>query len=157
MGVGAVHECPLQLINKKKRGKDMFKKFKEFAFKGNVIDMAVGVVVGGAFGKIVTSLVADIITPCIGMLTSGVSFKDLKYVLKAAEGEIPEVAINYGMFIQNIIDFFIIAISIFLFVTLIGKVKEKFEKKEEVVPEEPAKPTVEELLAEIRDTLKASK
>ena len=136
----------------------MFKKFKEFAFKGNVIDMAVGVVIGGAFGKIVTSLVSDIITPCIGMLTANVSFKDLKYVLKAAEGEAPEVAINYGLFIENIIDFFIIAISIFLFVTLIGKVKEKFEKKEEaVVAEEPAKPTVEELLAEIRDTLKASK
>ena len=136
----------------------MFKKFKEFAFKGNVIDMAVGVVIGSAFGKIVTSLVADIITPCIGMLTANVSFKDLKLVLQAAEGEIPEVAINYGLFIENVIDFFIVAVSIFAFVTLIGKVREKFEKKEEdVVVEEPAKPTVEELLAEIRDTLKASK
>ena len=142
----------------------MFKKFKEFAFKGNVIDMAVGVVIGSAFGKIVTSLVSDIITPCIGMLTANISFKDLKYVMKAAElaedgsVAVPEVAINYGLFIENVIDFFIVAISIFLFVTLIGKVREKFEKKkEEAVAQEPAKPTVEELLTEIRDSLKASK
>ena len=136
----------------------MFKKFKEFAFKGNVIDMAVGVVIGSAFGKIVTSLVSDIITPFFGFLTANVSFADLKYVLTPATEETAEVAINYGMFIENIVDFFIVAFSIFMIISLIGKVKEKFEKKEEEVKEEePAKPTVEELLAEIRDTLKESK
>ena len=136
----------------------MFKKFKEFAFKGNVIDMAVGVVVGGAFGKIVTSLVSDIITPFFGYITANVSVADLKYVLTPATEEAAEVAIKYGSFIQNIIDFFIIAISIFAIITLMGKIKDKFEKKEEEIKEaEPTKPTVEELLAEIRDTLKAEK
>ena len=136
----------------------MFKKFKEFAFKGNVIDMAVGVVVGGAFGKIVTSLVSDIITPFFGYITANVSVADLKYVLTPATEETAEVAIKYGLFIQNIIDFFIIAISIFAIITLMGKIREKFEKKEEEIKEaEPPKPTVEELLTEIRDTLKAEK
>ena len=86
----------------------MFKKFKEFAFKGNVIDMAVGVVIGGAFGKIVTSLVSDIITPFFGYITANVSVADLKYVLTPATEETAEVAIKYGMFIQNIIDFFVV-------------------------------------------------
>ena len=136
----------------------MFKKFKEFAFKGNVIDMAVGVVIGGAFGKIVTSLVSDIITPFFGYITANVSVADLKYVLTPGTEETAEVAIKYGMFIQNIIDFFIIAISIFAIITLMGYLKEKFEKKqEEVKEEEPAKPTIEELLTEIRDTLKEEK
>ena len=136
----------------------MFKKFKEFAFKGNVVDMAVGVVVGGAFGKIVTSLVSDIITPFFGYITANVSVAYLKYVLTPATEETAEVAIKYGLFIQNIIDFFIIAVSIFAIISLMGYVREKFEKKEEEVKaEEPAKPTVEELLTEIRDALKAEK
>ena len=135
----------------------MFKEFKEFAFKGNVIDMAVGVVVGGAFSKIVTSLVADIITPVIGLITGGTDLKNLKYVFTPATEEVAESALNYGLFIQNVIDFFIIAFSIFLFVKLIGVARKKFEKKEEVVEEvvEEAKgPTTEELLSEIRDLLK---
>lgn len=134
----------------------MWKEFKEFAFKGNVIDMAVGVIIGGAFGKIVTSLVSDIITPAIGMLTSGVDLKAMQYVISTAEDGTVN-AINYGMFIQNIIDFLIIAFSIFLFVKGISVARAKFEKKEEAVDEaaEEAKgPSTEELLAEIRDLLK---
>ena len=136
---------------------NMWKEFKEFAFKGNVIDMAVGVVVGGAFGKIVTSLVADIITPLVGLITGGTDLKNLKYVFTPATETVPESALNYGLFLQNIIDFFIIAFSIFLFVKLINVAKKKFEKKQEVIEEavEEAKgPTTEELLAEIRDLLK---
>ena len=135
----------------------MWKEFKEFAFKGNVIDMAVGVVVGGAFSKIVTSLVADIITPIIGLITCGTDLKNLKYVFTPATEEVAESALNYGLFIQNIIDFFIIAFSIFLFVKLISSARKRFEKKEEIIEEavEEAKgPSTEELLAEIRDLLK---
>lgn len=135
----------------------MWKEFKEFAFKGNVVDMAVGVVVGGAFSKIVTSLVGDIITPAIGILTKGVDFKDLQIVLATdAEGAVTS-ALKYGAFIQNIIDFFIIAFSIFVVVKLLNTARKKLEKPaevvEEVVVEEP-KPTSEDLLAEIRDLLK---
>lgn len=134
----------------------MWKEFKEFAFKGNVIDMAVGVIIGGAFGKIVTSLVSDIITPAIGMLTSGVDLKAMQYVIsKAEDGTVN--AINYGLFLQNIIDFLIIAFSIFLFVKGISAARTKFEKKAEAVEEaaeEPKGPTTEELLSEIRDLLK---
>lgn len=135
----------------------MWKEFKEFAFKGNVIDMAVGVVVGGAFSKIVTSLVGDIITPAIGVLTKGIDFKDLQIVLATdAEGAVTS-ALKYGAFIQNIIDFFIIAFSIFVVVKLLNTARKKFEKKEEAVVEEVVeepKPTSEELLTEIRDLLK---
>ena len=135
---------------------NMWKEFKEFAFKGNVIDMAVGVVVGGAFGKIVTSLVADIITPLVGLITGGTDLKNLKYVFTPATEEVAESALNYGLFLQNIIDFFIIAFSIFMFVKLINVAKKKFEKKEEIIEaiEEPKGPTTEELLSEIRDLLK---
>ncbi len=134
----------------------MWKEFKEFAFKGNVIDMAVGVIIGGAFGKIVTSLVSDIITPLIGVLTSGIDLKSLQYVISKAEDGTVLNAINYGMFIQNIIDFLIIAFSIFLFVKGISVARTKFEKKaeEEAVAEEPKGPSTEELLSEIRDLLK---
>ena len=133
----------------------MLKEFKEFAFKGNVIDMAVGVIIGGAFGKIVSSLVSDVITPILGLLTSGIDIKNLMYVLSYAPDGSVASSINYGMFIQNIIDFLIIAFSIFMFVKLINSTKKRFEKKEEVVEaaEEP-KPTTEDLLAEIRDLLK---
>lgn len=130
----------------------MLKEFKEFAVKGNVVDLAVGVVIGGAFGKIVTSLVNDIIMPLVGTLTGGVNFTYLKFVLKQAHGNSPAVTLNYGSFIQNVVDFLIVAFSIFLFVKLINRLKR--EKKEEVAAE-PAKPSEEVLLLqEIRDLLK---
>ena len=128
----------------------MLKEFKEFAFKGNVVDMAVGVIIGGAFGKIVTSLVNDIIMPTIGILTNGIDIKNYKYVITPATEEIAESAILYGQFVQNIVDFLIIAFSIFMVVRFMNK----FKKKEEPAPEAPKGPTQEELLAEIRDLLK---
>ena len=139
----------------------MWKDFKAFALKGNVIDMAVGVIVGGAFGKIVTSLVNDIIMPFFGFLTAGMEFKALKWVLSPAVLENdavikPEVAIMYGNFIQNIVDFLIIAFSIFFTIRFITKAGEKLRKKEEAPVEEaaPPAPTEAELLTEIRDLLK---
>ena len=140
----------------------MWKDFKAFALKGNVIDMAVGVIVGGAFGKIVTSLVNDVIMPLFGFLTAGMDVKALKWVLTPAVMENdavikPEVAILYGSFIQNIVDFLIIAFSIFFTIRIITKAGEKLRKKEEAAPEEPAAPpapTEAELLTEIRDLLK---
>lgn len=139
------------------------KEFKEFAIKGNVMDMAVGVIIGGAFGKIVTSLVDDVIMPVVGQVVGGVDFKGLKYVftpgvaeVKNEAGEVvtpavAEVALNYGAFIQNVFDFFIIAFCIFMMVKGINSLK----KEEKVVEEEIASgPTQEELLAEIRDLLK---
>ena len=132
----------------------MLKDFKEFAFKGNVLDMAIGVIIGGAFGKIVTSLVNDLIMPIISILTGGLNFTDLKYVITPAHGDIAENAIAYGSFIQNVVDFLIIAFCIFMFVRLI----EKFKKKEEVkVEEAPAKADDVVLLEEIRDLLKTKK
>ena len=134
----------------------MWKEFKEFAFKGNVLDMSIGVIIGGAFGKIVSSLVSDIIMPFFGFLTAGADFTSLKVVLSPAvldaAGQVvkPEAAIMYGNFIQNIFDFFIIAFCIFFFVQQISKMK----KKEEPAPAAPADPTTEELLTEIRDLLK---
>jgi len=131
----------------------MLKQFKEFAFKGNVIDLAVGVIIGGAFGKIVTSLVSDVLMPAIGIILGGVSFKDLKYVITPAIGDVPAVTLNYGSFIQSIVDFFIIAISIFLFIKLISLTK---KKEVEAAPPAPPAPTAEVvLLEEIRDLLKA--
>ena len=131
----------------------MLKDFKEFAFKGNVLDMAIGVIIGGAFGKIVTSLVNDLIMPIISILTGGLNFTDLKYVITPAHGDVAENAIAYGSFIQNVVDFLIIAFCIFLFVRLI----EKFKKKEEVKVEAPKKADDVVLLEEIRDLLKAKK
>ena len=134
--------------------------FKEFAMKGNVIDLAVGVIIGGAFGKIVSSLVDDIIMPVVTIITGGDGYKNMKYVIthaqSAADGKaaVEEVAINYGIFIQNIVDFFIIAISIFVALRVIMK----FKKKEEEAPAPPAEPSAEEvLLTEIRDILKEKK
>jgi large conductance mechanosensitive channel protein len=130
----------------------MLKDFKEFAFKGNVLDMAIGVIIGGAFGKIVTSLVEDLIMPIISILIGGLNFTDLKYVITPKHGDIAENAIAYGSFIQNVVNFFIIAFCIFIFVRLI----EKFKKKEEAkVEEAPAKADDVVLLEEIRDLLKA--
>ncbi len=130
----------------------MLKEFKEFAVKGNVIDLAVGVIIGGAFGKIVSSLVNDILMPAIGVILGGKSFTDLKYVITPASGDIAEVAILYGSFIQAIVDFLIIAFSIFLFIKLLSSGK----KKEAQAPPAPPAPAPEVLLLEeIRDLLKS--
>ena len=124
------------------------KEFKEFAMKGNVMDMAVGVIIGGAFGKIVSSLVDDVLMPAIGMLTGNVDFT--KLALKIGEGENAAV-LNYGTFIQNIIDFLIIALCIFLMIKGMNKLTKK--KEEETAPE-PEPSNEEKLLGEIRDLLK---
>lgn len=132
----------------------MLKEFKEFAMRGNVIDLAVGVVIGGAFGKIVTSLVDQIIMPPIGLLTGGVDFSQMKWVLKPADNtdpahKIAEVAIGYGNFINTLIQFLIIAFAIFLVVKAINKLT----RREEAAPAPPPADVV--LLTEIRDLLKA--
>ena len=131
----------------------MLKDFKEFAFKGNVLDMAIGVIIGTAFGKIVTSLVKDMIMPIISILTGGINFTNLKFIITPKHGDVAENAIAYGTFIQNVVDFLIIAFCIFLFVRLI----EKFKKIEEVKIEAPKKAVDIVLLEEIRDLLKAKK
>ena len=134
------------------------KDFKAFALKGNVIDMAIGVIIGGAFGKIVSSLVNDIIMPLITIITGNGGFENMKYVIKegspAADGvaAIEEVAINYGVFIQNIVDFFIIALSIFVALRVTMNFMKK-EKEEEAAAPAPAGPSTEELLTQIRDLL----
>ncbi|MGK6350835.1 large-conductance mechanosensitive channel protein MscL [Parapedobacter sp. DT-150] len=132
----------------------ILKEFKEFAMRGSVVDLAVGVVIGGAFGKIVTSLVNDVIMPPIGVITGGVDFAAMKYVLEPGDeaNGVAETAINYGNFINVIIEFIIIAFCIFMVIKGLNSLK----RKEEVAPEVPAAPTNEEtLLAEIRDLLKA--
>jgi large conductance mechanosensitive channel len=129
----------------------MLKEFKEFAVKGNVIDLAVGVIIGGAFGKIVTSLVNDILMPVFGFILSGINIADLKFVIKPASGDIPEVAILYGSFIQAIVDFLIIAFSIFLFIKLLSSRKKK-EAEAPLAPPALAPEVV--LLEEIRDLLR---
>jgi len=132
----------------------MFKEFRDFISKGNVLDLAVAVIIGAAFGKIVTSFVNDILMPPIGILMGGVDFKDLTVVLKNAVGEVPAVTLNYGMFIQNVIDFLIIALCVFLVV----KVANNLSKKKEDAPAAPPAPTKDqELLTEIRDLLKEKK
>ena len=140
-------------------GKSSFlQEFKAFAMKGNVVDMAVGVIIGGAFGKIVSSVVADVIMPPLGLLIGGVNFTDLKWVMKPAEvvdgKEIAAVTLNYGNFLQATFDFLIIAFSIFMFIKLITKLTEK--KKAETPAAPPAPPVLskeEVLLTEIRDIL----
>lgn len=127
-------------------------EFKEFAMKGNVIDMAVGVVIGGAFGKIVTSLVSDIMMPVLGLLTGGMNFTDLKIVLKEAVGQTPAVTINYGSFIQVTVDFIIIAFCIFYAIKAINKLKKPAPAPEPAAPAEPSEEI--KLLTEIRDLLK---
>mgnify|MGYP003537859168 FL=1 len=133
--------------------KKVIEDFKSFAIKGNMIDMAVGIIIGGAFGKIVTSLVNDVVMPPLGVLIGGVNFTDLKITLKAAEGEMAAVTLNYGNFLQVCFDFLIIAFSIFCFVRLLSKLKSKKEKEEVAAPA-PAPSKEEVLLAEIRDILK---
>lgn len=137
--------------------KGIIAEFKEFIARGNVIDMAVGVIMGGAFTPIVNSLVNDIVMPCIGMIMGEMDFTDYRIILKAADeaAGVAEVAVGYGNFIQVIINFLIISICVFLLIKGINKFKRKEEKKPEEPPAEPA-PTKEELLlAEIRDLLKA--
>lgn len=139
-------------------GKNSFlQDFKAFAMRGNVIDLAVGVIIGGAFGKIVSSLVSDMIMPAIGLLVGGVNFADLKWAMKAAQygvdgkQTVAAVTLNYGSFLQTAFDFLIIAFSVFLFIRLITKLS---AKKQET-PAAPPAPTQEEvLLTEIRDLLK---
>lgn len=132
----------------------MIKEFKEFAVKGNVVDMAVGIIIGAAFGKIVSSFVGDVIMPPIGMLLGGVDFSNLAITLKEAVGEDPAVVIGYGKFIQTIIDFLIISFSIFMAVKAMNTLKRKEQEAPQAPPEPPAQ---EVLLTEIRDLLKDGK
>jgi len=139
--------------------KKFMDEFKAFISRGNVVDMAVGVIVGSAFTAIVNSLVKDVVTPFIGVLTGGVEFTQMKYVITPAVGETPEVAILYGNFIQAIINFLIIAFVVFCMVKMINSMRAKMEeakkKEEEAAPAEPPKPSEEVLLlTEIRDLLK---
>jgi len=135
----------------------MIKEFKEFAFKGNLIDMAVGIIIGGAFATVVKSLVDNVLMPPLGMLTGGIDFKSMKSVIKAAEVDaegketVAEVAVNYGQFITDSIAFILLALAVFI---VVKKVVEGM-KKEEAAPEAPPEPSAEEtLLTEIRDVLK---
>ncbi|UAW99974.1 large-conductance mechanosensitive channel protein MscL [Halopseudomonas nanhaiensis] len=130
----------------------MLSEFKSFAMRGNVIDMAVGIIIGAAFNKVVSSLVADIFMPPLGMLIGGVDFVDLAVVLRAAEGDQAAVTLGYGLFIKNVIDFLIIALAVFVAVKVINSMR----RKEADVPPPPNPPTKQEiLLTEIRDLLKA--
>lgn len=138
--------------------KGFVQEFKTFISRGNVVDMAVGVIIGSAFTKIVNSLVNDVIMPMLGVVTGGVNFADLKYVITPGTEEVAEVAVKYGQFIQNIIDFLLIAIVVFVMVKMINKMRDAAKKKEEEKPVEPVAPppTPEDilLLREIRDSLK---
>jgi large conductance mechanosensitive channel len=131
----------------------MIKEFKEFAAKGNVVDMAVGIIIGAAFGKIVTSFVGDVIMPPIGVLLGGVDFSNLAVTIKAAAGDNPAVVIGYGKFIQTLIDFVIIAFAIFMGIKAINSLK----RKENEPKAAPAPPAQEVLLTEIRDLLRDRK
>jgi len=121
----------------------LIKDFKEFAIKGNVVDLAVGVIIGAAFGKIVSSFVADVIMPPLGLLTSGVDLKQLTVTLRPGEGKTPPVLLNYGLFLQNVFDFFLVAIAIFAMVQLIAKMK-----RADKVAAPPAEPPKQEILLE---------
>lgn len=127
----------------------MISEFKEFAMKGNLIDMAAGIIIGAAIGKVVSSLVADVIMPPIGVLMGGVDFTDLAYTIQEAAGDVPAVVIKYGAFAQTLIDFLIVAFAIFIII----KIMNKAQRKKEEEPEETG-PSQEELLIEIRDLLK---
>lgn len=129
----------------------MMSEFKEFAMKGNVVDMAVGIIIGAAFGKIVSSFVGDVIMPPLGVIIGGVDFTSLAFILKEAAGDAAAVTINYGKFIQTVFDFAIVAFAIFMAIKAMNSLK----KKEEAAPAAPPAPTKEEvLLTEIRDLLK---
>lgn len=129
----------------------MLKEFKEFAMRGNVIDLAVGLVIGAAFSKIVTSIVNDIIMPPIGIMIGGVDFSELRIVLKEAQGEAAEVSMNYGILVQTIVEFIIIAFAVFIVIKGINSMK---RKKEEAPAAPPAPAEDVKLLTEIRDLLK---
>lgn len=129
----------------------LMSEFKAFAMRGNVIDMAVGIIIGAAFGRVVSSLVADIIMPPLGMLIGGVDFADLAIILREAQGDVAAVTIGYGLFIKNLVDFLIIALAIFVAIKTMSALK----RKEADTPPPPAPPSKEEvLLTEIRDLLK---
>lgn len=132
----------------------MWAEFKKFALKGNVVDLAVGVIIGGAFSKIVTSLVNDLIMPLLGLVVGRIDLTSLKFVLRQANDTTAELSITYGMFLQNILDFLIISLSIFFAIRILNNLK----KKEEEAPPKPAAPPApsneEKLLSEIRDLLK---
>lgn len=146
-------------IQNKKAMKEILQEFKQFAMRGNVVDMAVGIIIGGAFGKIVSSLVSDVIMPGVGLLVGGVNFTDLKITLKDAvmNGEevvSPAVAINYGNFLQVTFDFIIIAFAVFMLVKGVNALSKKKEEKPAAPATPPAPPADIQLLTEIRDLLK---
>jgi len=130
----------------------MMKEFREFAMRGNVMDMAIGIIIGAAFGKIVTSFVNDVLMPPLGIALGGVKFNDLAVTLKEAVGDTAAVTLNYGNFVQTMVDFIIIAFAIFMMVKIMNSMKKKAEEQP-AVPAEP--PAQEKLLAEIRDLLKS--
>ena len=139
----------------------MFKEFKEFAVKGNVIDMAVGVIIGAAFGKIVSSVVSDVISPLLGLVTAGINLSALTWIIRPAvmvggEIAVPEVALAYGNFFQATIDFIIIAFILFLFVRSVNKARALTAEPEVPAPEEPPSPTEAQLLGQILEHLKNS-
>lgn len=153
------------LNSSKTKTSGLAKEFKEFVMRGNVMDMAVGIIIGGAFGKIVSSFVTDVLMPPIGILLGGVDFKNLKLVLKDAQPAIMDgenviseavqaVTLNYGLFINTIIDFIIIAFAIFMMIKVINSSKKKNEEVEVVAPPPPEPTNEEKLLTEIRDLLK---
>ncbi len=130
----------------------LIREFKEFAVKGNVVDMAVGVIIGAAFGKIVSSLVADVVMPPLGLMIGGVNFAHLEVVLREGVDKTPPVTLKYGVFLQTIFDFLIVAIAVFSMIKLMNRLKRQQEEK----PAPPAEPPKQEqLLTEIRDLLKA--
>jgi large conductance mechanosensitive channel len=130
----------------------MMSEFREFAMRGNVVDMAVGIVIGAAFGKIVSSFVNDVLMPPIGLLLGGADFTQLSVVLKEAIGDVPAVTLNYGSFVQTVVDFVIIAFAIFMVIKGMNRLK---RKKIEAPPEPPKQSSEEILLTEIRDILKS--
>ena len=137
----------------RRRDMSMLQEFKQFAVKGNAVDMAVGIIVGAAFGKIVSSLVADVLMPPLGLLIGGVDFTHLKITLQAAAGAVPAVTLNYGTFIQTVVDFLIVAFAVFLLVKMVNMLR----YKEEAAPA-PAVPSAEVVvLTEIRELLKANR
>lgn len=129
----------------------ILKEFKEFALKGNVVDMAVGIIIGGAFGTIVSSLVKDVIMPPIGLMLGGVDFSDIKIPLKAAAAGKDAVTMNIGLFLNNMISFLIVAVAVFMLVKAVNELRKRFEK--ETPKEPPAPPASEVYLREIRDAL----
>ena len=130
------------------------KEFREFAMRGNVVDMAVGIIIGAAFGKIVPSLVADVIMPPLGLLIGGIDFKQFAVVLREARGDVPAVVLNYGVFLQTVFDFVIVAFAIFIAIKMLNKLR----REQAEAPAAPPAPSAEEtLLTEIRDLLKEQK